>query len=196
MSINQFYQKLSNSKITLLPITSDHIQKMKLLSGDSSIWTWYTEDLTQPEALTAWMTKRLEETKGGEKMTYSVLLNETSEIIGSSSYGHIDWAEKGIEIGWTWLGADYIGSGINKHMKFLMLQHAFEMMEIERLELRTDVTNLRSRKAMEKIGAQHDGTLRNHRSTQGNRRRDTVIYSILKSEWPEIKSSIFKELVK
>ncbi|MFK7952927.1 MAG: GNAT family N-acetyltransferase, partial [Ekhidna sp.] len=172
--MNSFYTKLFNNKISLVPITEEHIEEMKSLSSNPDIWTWYTEDLTEPEALAGWMTKRLEETEKGEKMTYSVILNETSEIIGSTSYGHIDWTEKGIEIGWTWLGADYIGTGINKHMKFLMLQHAFEIMGIERLELRTDETNLRSRKAMEKIGAQYDGMLRNHRSTQGNRRRDTV----------------------
>lgn len=192
--MNSFYTKLFNNKISLVPITEEHIEEMKSLSSNPDIWTWYTEDLTEPEALAGWMTKRLEETEKGEKMTYSVILNETSEIIGSTSYGHIDWTEKGIEIGWTWLGADYIGTGINKHMKFLMLQHAFEIMGIERLELRTDETNLRSRKAMEKIGAQYDGMLRNHRSTQGNRRRDTVIYSILKSEWPEIKKGIFKDM--
>lgn len=195
MSMDQFYKELSDNKISLLPITPGHIQEMKSLSSNPDIWTWYTEDLTDPEALAAWMAKRLEQTERGEQMTYSVILNETSQVIGSSSYGHIDWTEKGIEIGWTWLGSDFIGSGINKHMKFLMLQHAFESMEIERLELRTDETNLRSRKAMEKIGAQHDGTLRNHRSTRGGRRRNTVVYSILKSEWPEIRASIFKDLM-
>lgn len=166
---------------------------MRRLSSDSDVWKWYTEDLTHPDALENWMTKRLEETERGEKMTYSVQLNETGEIIGSSSYGHIDWTEGGIEIGWTWLGKKYIGSGINKHMKFLMLNHAFDTMQIERLELRTDELNIRSRKAMEKIGAKHDGTLRNHRSTQAGKRRNTVVYSIIKSEWPEVKSSIFKE---
>jgi N-acetyltransferase len=186
------YIELSNDKITLLPITPEHIQEMKLLSGNPDIWRWYTEDLTSPEALEGWMTQRLDETKKGAKMTYSVSLKESGKIIGSSSYGNIDWEEKGIEIGWTWLGAEYIGAGVNIHMKFLMLQHAFESLGIERLELRTDETNVRSRKAMEKIGAQYDGTLRNHRRAQGGRRRDTVIYSILKSEWPEIKNSIFK----
>lgn len=188
-----FYCELGDDKITLLPLTADHIQQMRQLSGDSDIWTWYTENLTNPDSLESWMTKRLEESGRGEKMSYAVRLNSTGEIIGSSSYGHIDWSEKGIEIGWTWLGKKYIGSGINKHMKYLMLSHAFDAMDIERLELRTDEENIRSRKAMEKIGAKHDGTLRNHRSTQGGRRRNTVVYSILKSEWPNIRETIFKE---
>lgn len=191
--MKNFYVPLADRTITLLPITKEHIQEMRKLSSDTDVWTWYTEDLTNPDALENWMTKRLEETGRGEKMTYTVQLNDTNEIIGASSYGHIDWVEKGIEIGWTWLGKKYIGSGINKNMKHLMLQHAFENMGIERLELRTDEQNIRSRRAMEKIGAHHDGTLRNHRATQGGRRRNTVVYSIIKSEWPEIKASIFKE---
>lgn len=191
MSQDQFYKKLSNDLISLVPITKTHIEEMKKLSRDSDIWTWYTEDLSDPEDLALWMTKRLEQTNNGEMMTYAVVFNDTEEIIGATSYGHIDWEEKGIEIGWTWLGADFIGAGINKHMKFLMLKYAFENMEIERLELRTDATNIRSRKAMEKIGAQHDGTLRNHRKTRGDRRRDTVVYSIIKSEWSEIRTTIF-----
>ncbi|SNS55134.1 Protein N-acetyltransferase, RimJ/RimL family [Ekhidna lutea] len=191
--MKKFYIPLSDDLITLLPMTKEHVLEMRKLSGDADVWTWYTEDLTSPDALQDWMMKRFEESQRGEKMTYAVQLNETGGIIGSSSYGHIDWEEKGIEIGWTWLGKKYIGSGINKHMKFLMLHHAFETMEIERLELRTDELNTRSRKAMEKIGAKHDGTLRNHRSTQGRKRRNTVVYSIIKSEWPEIKTTIFKE---
>lgn len=191
--MNSNYIELRNNRISLLPITAEHIQEMKLLSSDSDIWTWYTEDLTEPEALVRWMFTRLEETERGEKMTYSVVLNDTEQIIGSISYGHIDWAERGIEIGWTWLGAEFIGAGINKHMKFLMLQHVFESMGIVRLELRTDSTNIRSRRAMEKIGAQHDSTLRNHRRTRGGKRRDSVVYSIIKSEWSEVKDTIFND---
>lgn len=191
-NINEtFYLPLSDNKIILSPLTADHIRQMRRLSGDSDIWKWYTEDLTNPDDLVNWMTLCLNDSERGEKMSYAVVLRETSEVIGATSYGHIDWEEKGIEIGWTWLGADYIGQGVNKHMKFLMLNHAFETMKIERLELRTDEKNLRSRKAMEKIGAKHDGTLRSHRSTQGGRRRNTVVYSILKSEWPNIRNTIF-----
>ena len=192
--MKEWYVVLADKRVRLIPITIEHIKEMRKLSSDSDIWTWYTEDLTIPDALENWMTKRLQETEKGEKMTYTVQLIETGEIIGATSYGHINWTEKAIEIGWTWLGKRFIGSGVNKHMKFLMLRHAFEVMSMERLELRTDEENARSRKAMEKIGAIHDGTLRNHRTTQGGRRRNTVVYSIIKSEWPQIKASIFKEM--
>lgn len=190
--INPFYISLSDQLITLEPLTKSHIRDMRLLSSDADIWTWYTDDLTHPDALEKWMTNRLLESDRGEKMSYAVLLNESKKVIGSSSYGHIDWKESNMEIGWTWLGKEYIGAGVNKHMKFLMLSHAFEVMGTERLELRTDEVNVRSRKAIEKLGAQLDGTLRNHRITQGGRRRNTVIYSIIKPEWSGIRDTIFK----
>lgn len=191
--MKQYYVPLEDSRIRLEPLTAEHIQQMRSLSSDKDIWRWYTADLTNPDHLEEWMTNRLNESNRGAKLSYAVLDKESGKVIGSSSYGNIDWTEHCIEIGWTWLGKAYIGSGINKHMKFLMLDHAFETMGIERLELRTDETNARSRRAMEKIGAQHDGTLRSHRRTQGGRRRDTVVYSILKAEWSEIKDTIFKE---
>ena len=189
----QFYVPLSDDRVLLEPLSDQYIEQMLSLSSDSDIWTWYTADLTDPRDLKSWMTNRLKETENEEKLSYAVLLKATKEVVGSTSYGHIDWKEKCIEIGWTWLGKEHIGSGLNKHMKFLMFRHAFETMGIERVELRTDEVNVRSRKAMEKVGATFDGTLRNHRTTQGGRRRNTVIYSILKSEWGHIRNNIFNE---
>ena len=191
--MEKFYVPLNNEVVSLEPITQEHIEGMKLACGDSEIWRWFTVDLSDPDKLGNWMSQLLEESAVGQKMTFAVRLKETGEVIGSSSFGNIDWSENNIEIGWTWIGGGYIGKGINKHMKFLMLRHAFEVMDIERLELRTDEVNLRSRRAMEKIGATYDAALRHHRRTRGDRRRTTVVYSILKHEWPEVKKTIFKE---
>ncbi len=191
--MKEFYRTLSDGKVSLEPLNLDHIESLKEVCGDQEIWRWFTVDLSPPEEMEKWMLQLLAESNDGKKMTFAVKLRETGQIIGSTSYGNIEWKEKNIEIGWTWIGGDFIGAGINKHMKFLMLCHAFEVMNIERLELRTDKINVRSRRAMEKIGARHDGTLRNHRYTRGGRRRDTVVYGIIKSEWKVIKSTIFKD---
>jgi len=191
--MKEHYISLENERIKLEPLTPDHVKLMRPLSSDSDIWRWYTEDLSNPDDLENWMMNRLRESENGTQMSYAVIDKKDDKVIGSSSYGHIEWAEKCLEVGWTWLGKEYIGSGINKHMKFLMLGHAFDTMGIERLELRTDETNVRSRRAMEKIGAVYDGILRNHRTTQGGRRRNSVIYSIIRSEWNEVRNTIFKE---
>ncbi|MEM9338978.1 MAG: GNAT family N-acetyltransferase [Bacteroidota bacterium] len=191
--MQEYYIELSDERITLKPLRSSDIDQMKKICGDPVIWKWFTADLADPSNMEKWMSDRLNASEEGSQMTYAVVLNEHQQVAGSSSYGHINWKEKALEIGWTWLGADYIGSGINKHMKFLMLSHAFDTMEIERVEIRTDEINVRSRRAIEKIGTQLDGTLRSHRQTLGNRRRNTVVYSIIKEEWNEIRTTIFKE---
>ena len=114
----QFYKPLEDDRILLAPLTGQYIDQMLPLSGDSDIWKWYTSDLTDPMDLKFWMGNRLEETEKGDMMSYAVIHKENDKVIGSSSYGHIDWKEKCLEVGWTWLGKEYIGSGINKHMKF------------------------------------------------------------------------------
>lgn len=192
--MNTHYTKLSDAKITLEPLTKNHIEELKNICGNPEIWKFFSADLKEPADMEEWMLARLRESQAGRQMSLAVRLNQTDQVIGTSSYGRIDWKEKVIEIGWTWIGADFIGAGINKQMKFLMLRHAFETMGIERLELRTDENNLRSRRAMEKVGAQHDGTLRSDRYKPDGDRRDSVVYSILKSEWPDIKEAVFKEL--
>lgn len=191
--MNEFYRTLSDDKVSLEPLTSDHIESLKEVCDDKEIWRWFTVDLSKPADMAGWMKRLLKDVEEGKKMTFAVRLLETGKVIGASTYGNIEWAEKNIEIGWTWLGGEFIGAGINKHMKFLMLSHAFDTMGIERLEFRTDELNVRSRRAMEKVGAKHDATLRSHRYTKGGRRRNSVIYSIIQEEWPEVKASIFKD---
>lgn len=188
---SQYYVKLTDSKVSLEPLTEEHIIQLANISEDPEIWRFFSADLSDPKEMTNWMGQRLNESSEGRQMTYAIKLNKTGQVIGTSSYGRIDLKEKVIEIGWTWIGASFIGAGINRHMKFLMLRHAFETMEIERLELRTDEDNVRSRRAMEKIGAQHDGTLRSDRFKPNGSRRNSVVYSILKDEWGGVKSSIF-----
>ena len=193
--MNSHYIKLSDSYISLEPLQKGHIEELKAICKDPEIWRFFSVDLSDSNDMAKWMKQRLAESGEGNKMTYAVRLRESNQVIGTSSYGRIDLVEKVIEIGWTWIGADFIGAGINKHMKFLMLSHAFETIRIERLELRTDEDNVRSRRAMEKIGAQHDGTLRSDRFKIDGGRRNSVVYSILREEWAGIRTSIFKNLL-
>jgi RimJ/RimL family protein N-acetyltransferase len=113
---------------------------------------------------------------------------------GSTRFGFIDWHNKVLHIGWTWIGKEFQGTGLNKHMKFLMLQHAFEDMKFEKVEFRIDERNAQSRKAIEKIGAKLEGILRCNTIMLDGFRRSTCCYSILKEEWPEIKERCFRGL--
>ncbi|MDY2588290.1 GNAT family N-acetyltransferase [Winogradskyella aquimaris] len=106
---------------------------------------------------------------------------------GSTRFGLINWKNKLLHIGWTWIGHEFQGTGLNANMKFLMLQYAFETLEFEKVEFRIDERNNKSRRAVEKLGAQLEGILRKDVLMKDGFRRSTCCYGILKEEWPEIK---------
>jgi RimJ/RimL family protein N-acetyltransferase len=103
-------------------------------------------------------------------------------------YGNLAENEKRIEVGWSWLGRQYRGTGINKWAKHLLLEYAFEILKCERVEFKTDVLNAQARKGLENIGAKQEGILRSYNYMPDGRRRDAVYYSILRSEWNQVKN--------
>lgn len=114
---------------------------------------------------------------------------------GSTRFMNIDRKNSVLEIGATWIGKEFQGTGLNKHMKFLMLQYAFENMKIEKVEFRVDERNVRSRKAVEKLGAIYEGTLRKNILMPNGFKRSSCYYGILQEEWPKIKSQVFKQFL-
>lgn len=125
---------------------------------------------------------------------FAIYDKAVDRYVGSTSYGNISNTNQRLEIGWTWLTKDRQRTGLNRHNKFLMLCYAFEHLQFERVELKTDGRNEQSKKAIEAIGAKYEGTLRSHTLMPDGYRRDTVYYSILKSEWEGIKTTIFDEI--
>jgi RimJ/RimL family protein N-acetyltransferase len=118
----------------------------------------------------------------------------SGRVIGSSRYGNIDRVHHRLEIGWTWLARQWQRSAINTEAKYLLLRHAFETLKCIRVELKTDSLNERSRAAILRIGAREEGTFRNHMITASGRIRHTVYFSILDSEWPDIKTRLESKL--
>ena len=111
---------------------------------------------------------------------------------GSTRFGLINWHNKVLHIGWTWIGKEFQGSGLNKHIKFLMLQYAFENLGFDKVEFRIDERNIRSRKAVEKLGATLEGILRKDTLMIDGFKRSTCCYGILKEEWLDIKRTVFE----
>ena len=123
----------------------------------------------------------------GEAIPFAIVLIDTGQAIGSTRYGNIDRGNRRLEIGWTWIGRAWWRTGVNTECKLLLLQHAFEVLGCARVELKTDTLNRRSRAALLRIGATEEGSLRKHILTESGRWRDTVYYSILDDEWPDVK---------
>jgi len=113
---------------------------------------------------------------------------------GSTRFAFINWHYKVVHIGWTWIGKEFQGTGLNKNMKFLMLQYAFEILNFDKVEFRADERNIASRKAIEKIGGKLEGILRKDTLMLDGFKRSTCCFGILKEEWPTIKNDIFKKL--
>ena len=130
----------------------------------------------------------------GIRYPFAIIDKATGNFAGSTSIGFVSDLDRRLEIGWTWIDRRLHGSGLNRHCKFLLLKYAFEELQFERVEFRTDARNICSQKAMEKIGAVYEGELRSHTLMPDGYRRNTRFYGILKVEWPNIRKSIFADL--
>jgi RimJ/RimL family protein N-acetyltransferase len=195
---HQFFSdgfQLETSRVVLRLMCPDDIGALRKLVHPKGIWTWFTRDLSLPGELEAWMEEAFEGRKAGLRMPLVIIDNDTAEIAGCTSYGNISFADSRLEIGWTWLGEEYIGMGVNRQVKFAMISFAFEAMKMERVEVKTDVLNERARAALLKVGMIPEGILRNHMLMHSNRRRDTMYFSIIRSEWLERKQSFFSDMV-
>ncbi|HVT14371.1 MAG TPA: GNAT family protein [Fimbriimonadaceae bacterium] len=125
---------------------------------------------------------------------FTIVARETMKPVGSSSYMDIRDEHRGLEIGMTWIGKDWQGTAINPECKLLLLEHAFERLGAERVQLKTDGRNLQSQRAIEKLGAAKEGVLRKHMTMPDGFQRDTVMYSVIAEEWPAIKQRLIARL--
>lgn len=129
-------------------------------------------------------------------MPFIVRLAETGELIGMSCYMDIRESQRGLEIGMTWIVPSHRGTAVNPEMKWLMLKHAFEVFGALRVQLKTDGRNLHSQNAIKKLGAVYEGTLRKHGIQPNGFVRDTVMFSILNTEWPSVEERLLNRLAK
>lgn len=187
--------QLETNRVVLRLMRPDDIEALRKLVHSPGIWTWFTRDLSLPGELEIWMEEAFQGRSMGTRMPLVIIDNDTAEIAGCTSYGNISFADSRIEIGWTWLGENYIGMGVNRQAKFAMISFAFEAMKMERVEIKTDVLNERARAALLKVGMIPEGILRSHMLMHSNRRRDTMYFSIIRSEWPGRKQSFFSDMV-
>lgn len=179
--------KLQTDDILLRPLQAEDMENFAKLTADKQMWVYFTNDLSDRAELEKWVNDALLQKENHTRLPFSIVYKKTGNIIGSTSFGNISYRDKRIEIGWTWLSKDYQGKGINEKIKYLMLHYCFEHQDFLRVECKTDVLNIPARKALIRISMTEEGILRSHTLMTHNRRRDTIYYSILKSEWPEIK---------
>ena len=182
-----FNISLENTDVLLRPMQQSDADAFYKVTSPKTIWLYFTSDLSVKSELIEWVNSALSGLQKKERLPFTIIDKSTQTVIGSSSFGNISYRDSRVEIGWTWLAKEFQGKGFNQQVKFMMLDYAFNECRMERVEFKTDVLNMAARKALIKIGCIEEGVLRSHTLMTNNRRRDTIYYSILKSEWPELK---------
>ena len=185
---------LETPRVQLRLLKPEDVHALKMLTKNADIWKYFTFDLSNDTALMNWIDEALAGRRAFNRMPFLIIDKDNNQICGSTSYGNISFYDKRIEIGWSWLGIDFMGTGVNRNAKFALLSHAFEAMQMERVEVKTDYLNERARAALLKIGMYEEGVLRSHMQMHSNRRRDTVYYSIIRDEWLAVKRRFFPDL--
>ena len=186
--------KLENSKVILTPFTREMAQKLENIIFDDTIWEFMGMHLKTGKDFENYISDTL---SVQSKTAYSFLIIDklTNEIAGSTRFGNINCNSEKAEIGWTWYGKKFQGTGLNKACKFELLQYGFEQIGFRRIQFSADLENIKSQKAIEKLGATKEGVFRNNYiDPLGNSRTD-VYYSIIREDWASIKETIFAEYI-
>src|SRR5579872_30788 len=183
---------LEGRTVRLEPIHREHWKPLWEVAKDSvdDIFRWIPYPMRTTQDFERWADKALLEQQRGESLVFVTVERKTGQAIGSTRFMNIDRVNKRVEIGSTWIAPAWQRTAVNTEAKYLMARHAFEVWGCIRVELKTDALNQRSRNAILRIGAKEEGTLRRHVVTSTGRVRDTVYFSILDYEWPEVKARL------
>jgi RimJ/RimL family protein N-acetyltransferase len=171
----------------LEPIGHQHAADLVAAASDRAIWRYIALDPTSPEAMAAWIDGSIADREAGTLYRFAIINQASGRAVGSTTLFDVRPQDRGIEIGWTWLGRAWQRTGINTECKYLLLRHCFETLGAIRVQLKTHRLNFQSRRAIERIGAQFEGILRNHTIMPDGTYRDSAYYSVIDSEWPAVK---------
>lgn len=183
---------LEGSVVRLEPIRRDHAELFWDVAKNDldDIFRWIPYSIRTPEDFQKLIDKAFDEQECGESVVFATVERSSGRVIGSTRFMNIDRVNRRVEIGSTWIAPAWQRTGVNTEAKYLMLRHAFEVWGCIRVELKTDALNQKSRNAILRLGAKEEGTLRRHLITWSGRVRDTVYFSILDNEWPEVKARL------
>ncbi len=185
---------LSGDLVRLEPLHPDHHDGLVEAARDGELWKlWYTS-VPRPELLRAEIERRLALQAAGTMLAFTALRHDTGRVIGMTTYLDVDLVNRRLEIGSTWNARSAQRTGTNTESKLLLLGHAFEELGCIAVEFRTAWMNQQSRAAIRRLGAKQDGILRSHRLLPDGSLRDTVVFSIIASEWPAVRNELRRRL--
>ncbi|WP_318343445.1 GNAT family N-acetyltransferase [Flagellimonas baculiformis] len=181
---------LEGELVKLVPLEKSHKVDLAFATSDGKLWElWYTV-VPSPATVDQYLDKALSEQRAGLSLPFAVIDKKTNTVVGTTRFLNVDAVNKRVEIGATWYAKRVQRTGLNTECKYLLLKHAFETLKCIAVEFRTHFHNHPSRNAILRLGAKQDGILRNHRTDENGNLRDTVVFSILDSEWKTVKTSL------
>ncbi len=182
---------LENQRVKLILLGMDNYKHLTSLAQQPNLIQYSPNKIDTPNDLKAYVQTAIDGYYQKTIIPFLVFDKKTNTYAGCTRFGLINWKNKVLHIGWTWIGKEFQGTGLNKNMKFLMLQYAFETLKFDKVEFRVDERNIASRKAVEKIGGTLEGILRKDTLMLDGFKRSTCCYGILKEEWDGAKNSVF-----
>jgi N-acetyltransferase len=179
---------LRGDLVRLEPLAQEHAQGLYNRGRTADDWRYMPRSSFIDMAdVRQWIEEAL---ASSNQLPFVIVETGKGKAVGSTRYLNIRQEHRSLEIGWTWLGQEWQRTGINTEAKLLLLAHAFERLGCLRVEFKTDARNLRSQRALERIGATREGVMRNHMIVQSNFVRDSVYFSVIDSDWPEVKERL------
>jgi len=182
--------------VRLEPLTLAHTDALATAAADGKLWELWFTSVPEPEGMGAYVAEALEGQHTGEMLSWVVRELESGDIIGTTRYHDIMAQIDRVEIGWTWYARRWQRTHVNSACKLLLLSHAFDRLGCKVVGLRTDNFNFASQKAIAAIGAKRDGVIRHQRARRDGSVRDTVMFSILAGEWPDVKKHLESRLTR
>ena len=186
---------LEDDLVRIEPLEEKHFELLLPVAMKKELWLYTIQQINSPEDFKKYFNTALKEKEQQKSFPFAYFNKQTQKYVGSTRFLNIDFGNFRLEIGSTWLYPSLHGTGFNKHCKFLLLSCGFEQLQLNRIELKTSHLNLKSQKAMLKIGAVREGVFRNHIVNEDGSIRHSHFFSFIKEEWPVIKQTIFKEFV-
>jgi RimJ/RimL family protein N-acetyltransferase len=186
---------LEGKTIALIPVEEKYMDELLSFSANPSIWEHLPQEIDSRDELMKWYLQTKEDEAGGKAFPFLIQIIHTREIVGSTRILDLDVFNRKAEIGWTWINPKYFGTNINTEAKLLILNFGFRTLGLNRIQLRADERNIRSRKAILKIGATFEAVLRNFKQRRDGTIGNTYLFSIISSEWELIEKKLQDQLV-
>ena len=186
--------RLEGRTVRLEPLALSHLPALEQVAYDPRIWRYMNSVIETPPQLLAWAESALKLQAAGTGMPWVTVLKSENKVVGSTRFIDLDLRHRTVEIGHTWLSPTFHGKEVNPEAKLLQLTYAFETLDLRRVALKTHHENLQSQAAMRKMGAQYEGTFRNHYLRDDGSQRHSVWFSIIQEEWPQVKEALQKRL--